>query len=810
MGVVGRGIVSARASAFTATSESKSKGAITLARIELPAFDGNPALILRLATRAYLDPDGIRWGRMLSEQPSIDHGGDWLIVGWQPVDAILTISDRRISGQARGAVFSDLFADYPFTSARIVIYQAFDNLVSTSEFEEIFTGEIAQVDSMDLEGILLHCVQDRDWSVDFPTRTVNLDDFPNAPTAAVGAVIPVVLGSWEAGRYLSDGVSEAATAGIARGAVPMLPIDAPTAAGVTRPKFLISDEEIDQGLLTGGAPYDEWYLYCDQTGNLAGPGIGTLSNPAGGPATLALLSQQVQTAIIPIDIDPSTTAIGAQECTRKDKNRSLDGYAELDWDLNQRILRLLLPDVSTPGKFVAATLHIWFSKNAWSGTSGKYIIGNSDLALATTANFVAGSTGFTSLGFESHIALNVGTNVIRPVAGDLDGWQDIKNCYIQCDVRATGQKLRINRAVLAVDFIAAAQVERPGTTRTVGGKRITVSGRTAGGANVGYRGLQREETSPDLVSFSASIYNFPRGPKDDSLGTYTGTPGALIEHPVDMVRYLLRRWSGIPSGQIVETPDQFGAFPDAKAELAGYKFRALFSRQVSLEEHIAQIESEALCSFMRTPTEPSSPFVAVPWNIGQPVNYRSAAVPFIFSRKKAHVVQGSFSAGTTRITLVANTVRVNYDWDPRTDTYGDQLYITPTRSRVYSGGIFTTDSGLEAAALDSKTWYKNRPELAISLKMVSDPATASSILSRLFALRSYPRTMVRFRTFVNAYDLNRGHVIGFSGDWDARLKYPRAGGDGTWEGKRFRVVSIQRLKESPIEYQVEAVEIETD
>ena len=276
-----------------------------------------------------------------------------------------------------------------------------------------------------------------------------------------------------------------------------------------------------------------------------------------------------------------------------------------------------------------------------------------------------------------------------------------------------------------------------------------------------------------------------------------------------MVRYLLKRWCSVPADQITETAGDFGCFSDAKTTLASYKFRTILSQKSEASDHIQAIGYESLCWFKRSPTLPGAPWVAVPWEMGSPVNYRSASEPFTFYRARAHVVEGSFSAGVTRISMVANTIRVNYDWDPRTNTYGDQLYVTPTGSRVYSGGAFTTSSSLQTLCSTSQGLYGTK-ELVVSLKMVVDPATASSVLSRLVGLRALPRIRVKFRTFVNAYDLNRGHVIGFSADWDSRLKYPRFGSDGTWAGKLFRVVSVQRLRESPVQYGVEAVEIETE
>ncbi len=796
MAVVGTGIVSTRASTFLATADARFRGQITLVRIEL---DG---LTLHLATRPYVDPDGVRWDPALDSNPAIDHGGDWLAIDWQPVDAVLMIQDRRLNGQATSDVFSDLFADYNFVGCRVEILQAFDDLVATSEFATIFDGEVAQIDSVNLDGIQIHCVQSRKWSVNVPPRTVNIDDFPNAPKQVLGAAIPILLGNWETNRYLYDGNSLASYAGIARGAHPMLVVDAPTASGVQLPKLIISDDEIDQGALPLGAPYDEYYMYDPSLDQMVGPGIGTLANPMDGPATLTLLSTQVTGCVIPSDVDAVSTATGGAECIRKDKDKYLTGYATLDYTGGQRALRLNLPDVNTPGTLVAAYVYIYYQKNVWAGTRGEIVLHNTAVGTETTQTFPAGSVaGSPTTAFGSLATMTVGSTWISK-------WEDIKNCYIEVNVKTAGHTLKVHRAVLVVDYKAAAQVERPGVTRTqVTGtypkKYGDIPGHQAGVRFLG------DVTSPDLVSFSAPLYGFDRGRKDTAAGIYTGTASALIEHPVDMVRYLLRRWCDEPSSAITETSGDFGSFVDAKAALAGYQFRTIVSKQSEAADHIAAIGAEALCWFKRTPTVSGAPWVAVPWEMGSPVDYRSVAEPFTFYRTgRGHVVEKSFTTATTRISQIANTIRVNYDWDPRTNTYGDQLYVTPTASRVYSGS-FGTDASLEALCAISEAAYGAK-ESVLSLQMVVDPATASDILARHVGLRALPRIRVRFRTFVNAYDLNRGHVIQFAADWDSRIRFPRFGSDGTWAGKLFRVVSVQRLKESPVEYGVEAVEIETE
>jgi len=85
--------------------------------------------------------------------------------------------------------------------------------------------------------------------------------------------------------------------------------------------------------------------------------------------------------------------------------------------------------------------------------------------------------------------------------------------------------------------------------------------------------------------------------------------------------------------------------------------------------------------------------------------------------------------------------------------------------------------------------------------------TATSILARYFDLTVSPHVEVQFQTFVNAYDLNRGHVIEFASDWDGVIAYPGLGGDGSWANKAFRVTNLKRLRGLPPRYAVACEEV---
>jgi len=135
-------------------------------------------------------------------------------------------------------------------------------------------------------------------------------------------------------------------------------------------------------------------------------------------------------------------------------------------------------------------------------------------------------------------------------------------------------------------------------------------------------------------------------------------------------------------------------------------------------------------------------------------------------------------------------VRVNYDYDLRTKTYAEQCFVSDTDSWGYSGSSESRDQATdrELTAASSVSLYGRR-EHVINLSMSNDPATATSIRNRAFDLMYRPRVTVRFTTFLNACDLERGMLIQLGDDFDSLMPYPLAaltapgwGGRSRWCG----------------------------
>ena len=808
--VIGGGILSLGRNLTEEEAEARFKGQVILVQIELPAYGVNPALTLRFATRRFEDKEGLPWWDRVDAPPSIDYGGGFLETRLHPPAADFTIRDLWVPGQAVGTKFSDLLFKYEFTGARVWIRQAFTDLNEFSEYPTIFDGEITEWDDADEFGVPFHAVHRRAWNIIMPSRVLRQVDWPNAPTEARDTALPLLWGDGRARRYLTHPTLQldASYAGIARGALPALIIDAPTAAGLVLPKFMVSDRDID-----GSEPLDSrWFMDERSLGRLAGPGSATLTNPAGGPATLALDSTLTKVAIIPTDIEPGTPtqADGVQEMLREDKPYTLAGCVAFNHTSSKRLGRWALPDVAPLGTFVNATVYVFYAKNA-AGGPGSTTIANRVALTSTSSSFPAGAspTYPSPSQWQQVNSFDVDPTVVG-------GWEDIKNCYLQIATAGAGQELQGHRIALVVTYRAAAKVERPGVqAESRDDYYVNAAGRRATRENtdVGrlYSRVNTVNISNDLLSFDHPLYGYFRG-KLDTDGSITGTPGTLIEHPVDIVRDFLRL-SGVPSGEITTTTNVFGSFADAKTALPGYKFLVPLTKQRPAAAFLEDIGGQTLCWFRRRGTQPTAPFVALPWDIGLTHDYRSTADPFVFARTTPWMREGSLRRFRTRISDVVNRLRVNFDWDARTNSYAGSVYISDTDNRVYVGGFVndyvTTDfDGRRAIALASVQRYGPRPD-TINLPWVVDPETATDILWRMFDLLVTPRVGVRFDTFVNAYDLEVGHRIELSSDWDATVAFPRPGSNGSWADKSLVVTNVKRPKDRPVIYEVEAVEITT-
>jgi len=163
-----------------------------------------------------------------------------------------------------------------------------------------------------------------------------------------------------------------------------------------------------------------------------------------------------------------------------------------------------MPDVQPLGTFVKAQVLVFFAKNAWSGTLGQFGREQSgDGAYELPELLGAVRPRFRARRSKA----SPWSTSPRTSAAD---WPDIKNCLIEANVKDTGQKLAVAPARHPRDVQGGAEVEVPGTQRTVSQfPTLAIHGRA-----VHHEG--RDLARPHL--FRPADVQLSRGRLDDRLG----------------------------------------------------------------------------------------------------------------------------------------------------------------------------------------------------------------------------------------------------------------------------------------------------
>jgi hypothetical protein len=786
-------------------ADSRSTSTIVLVQVDLRANGAYPARTLRMATRHYTDSAGDRWDGLIAEELNLDAGGGFLESSWQPVDTDLVLHDRRVSFQGAGETLSLLFSQYILPGSAVTIWQGFLDL-ALANFQVILSdAEVAEPASMQAGRVRLHVVQERKWIVSAPPRKATRLLFPNLPDDAIGLPLPIVFGVWNRGRRNFDStaptitVLTTETAGIMRGSYPLLMVDTATATGF--PQYFVSDRQLH----TTGLTYT---VKETQFGRLAkSTGSATTTNPAGGPSTLTPISRQFSVAISAIDKHASTNASGWNDALRETKDFKLSGYLQLDHDAVQRVLRLTLPEItSPPGDFVSARVYCFYAKNASAGSHPRFGIVHAGTGNDFTDFPSAATTYPATVPAAAEIALLT----------KITDWSDIPLSTIYAETQLATQLVRIFRIILWVEYTRQRTLLREGVQSEGPEWRVDASGRQVAG-NPGASRMQfgtgTFHRGPDLYEYRPELGHFSSGVPDDGSGTYTGSAGAVIEHPAGVGHYILKDIAGFASSDFVTAASTFGSFTDIRTSLANYKAMMHMAEDRSVAEYVADIGAQFLIWFYRSTTQVGAPWMAVPWLATATANYRSAADVFRFSATGPNrIIKGSFNVTTRPMSSVATEVRVKFNQDPSTKTYADEVYITGSDSYGWNGTAQARDQNTtapdnrETLSAARSTAYGTR-SFTHSMPYCSDPYTATHVRNRLFDLISFPRVVVRFGTYVNAADLERGQIIEFDSSCDDIVRYPGVDSDGSWANKKFQVGRITRRNVGATAYEIEAVQI---
>lgn len=152
------------------------------------------------------------------------------------------------------------------------------------------------------------------------------------------------------------------------------------------------------------------------------------------------------------------------------------------------------------------------------------------------------------------------------------------------------------------------------------------------------------------------------------------------------------------------------------------------------------------------------------------------------------------------------TLNLNFQTNPDTNAGALLGYIRQQRTGLFFYYADFSRGGRETVSADSQAKYGLRPDLPIDATYIRDERVASILRDLIFDLRVLPRVQITFSTDV-CPDLQRGRTIALNATVDAVRKYPGYGSNGSWAGRRFRVLEVRQNLFPSLQQEVVALEM---
>jgi len=191
----------------------------------------------------------------------------------------------------------------------------------------------------------------------------------------------------------------------------------------------------------------------------------------------------------------------------------------------------------------------------------------------------------------------------------------------------------------------------------------------------------------------------------DGSGEITGTAGQLIQHPADIVYYLMKHYSSLLQGEIhVET------LKTMRSLLPGLKFPCIINKEADGGDIIDRILHQCRCARIQRGS-----------GIGV-VTFDTGSAPLKTIKKSLHLVGRTATIEPTPMDAVFNDIKASYALNPSTGAYEAEL----SRDRTNS-----------PTCRQSYLQYGDRPMRTLSLPDVQDQAVATYLVDRVIDLSSF-------------------------------------------------------------------------
>jgi hypothetical protein len=301
-----------------------------------------------------------------------------------------------------------------------------------------------------------------------------------------------------------------------------------------------------------------------------------------------------------------------------------------------------------------------------------------------------------------------------------------------------------------------------------------------GGGASPAKGVSLSGSSTAELTIGRSVTCDVDGYQDDALGTFTGTPDALIENPADIIKHMLVVHSGMPLSEVGPS------FMTARASLAmaipgGYKFAGVVDRGERILPLIRRMCLQSRLAFRHDGISAGLIFdrTAMP-------DPDKTIVPGMVSL-------GSVKSGFTNASDAVNRLEVFYDRDnTRPGTSPEDFYAS-----VQSSALFPEPG----EAMSIGRLGERSPTSPMLCTFIRDASVASDLRDYYITRWKDVRKRVGFSVFLDNFEIEPGDIVLLdlvSPAWDLR-------------GAAFMVESAAlssiNVKGIPAEIRITAVEV---
>jgi len=209
----------------------------------------------------------------------------------------------------------------------------------------------------------------------------------------------------------------------------------------------------------------------------------------------------------------------------------------------------------------------------------------------------------------------------------------------------------------------------------------------------------------------------------DASGEITGTAGELIEHPADIIHYLLLHHSTINKADI-----DVESIKTMRSLRPGMKFSSIMNTQVSGLDILDRLLSQCLCARVHRAGK-----VGV-------FTFNPEAVPVAHFTDEDLLTLPSFSK--TPLEQILTNLRVEYAWNPTTSTYESELTLNQINNDTLKRAYFD---------------YGEFPQVTLSLPDVHDEPVARYVGILYIALYGVRHDLIECDLSVwDAWDVTEG------------------------------------------------------